>query len=300
MSSPPLWTLLRGCVCGSGLGALSDAFVAATLMQLLPTPAPSAPHVLYIGTATSDDAGAAAAQTARLREAGCVIAHLELSRAPPPRAVREAAIEAADIVVVSGGNSLYMLDTWRALGVDAALRRAVARGVVLGGGSAGLGWLFDGLHSDSADPTTFRLAAPPSGDWRYVRVPALGILPGLVTPHADQTQSNGVLRGADAEAMLRRHAGERLWAVDHWAALRMDGAGGFRVLALPGRERAGGGAPGIVVKDVRADGTIEARALPAEGRLADWLRCAEVIVEDPAVGAVREANPAVCVKEGAA
>jgi dipeptidase E len=41
--------------------------------------------------------------------------------------------------------------------------------------------------------------------WEYVRVEALGILPGLVCPHFDKTQSNGVLRAADFDAMLKRY-----------------------------------------------------------------------------------------------
>ena len=35
--------------------------------------------------------------------------------------------------------------------------------------------------------------APPK-DWKYIRVSGLGLLPGLLCPHHDRTQSNGVLR----------------------------------------------------------------------------------------------------------
>ena len=42
----------------------------------------------------------------------------------------------------------------------------------------------------------------------------MGVLPGLFCPHYDMTESNGVLRSADFEKMLRRHSGERAVAVD--------------------------------------------------------------------------------------
>jgi hypothetical protein len=40
--------------------------------------------------------------------------------------------------------------------------------------------------------------------WEYVRVEALAVLPGLLCPHFDKTQSNGVLRATDFDAMLKR------------------------------------------------------------------------------------------------
>jgi hypothetical protein len=141
---------------------------------------------------------------------------------PPPAAVG-AAFSAADIIIVSGGNTLYAVDRWRQLGVDAALRAALERGAVLAGGSAGAICWFDGGHSDSMDPDTYRVpmlaaaaaaqegataAAPAAGAakaWQYIRIDGLGFLPGLVCPHHDRVQSNGVPRATDFDAMLLRH-----------------------------------------------------------------------------------------------
>jgi dipeptidase E len=278
--------------------------------------------VCYLGTATYDALPAEAAQTARLAEAGCSIRALRLLGSPAPSAEAIAgALRSADIILVSGGNSLFMLDTWRKLGVDAELRRAAARGAVFGGGSAGLGWVFEGVHSDSADPATFRAAASaapetaaagagsPASSWAYIRVPALGLLPGLAVPHFDQVQSNGIPRELDARAMLRRHSAELMVCVDHWAALRLDGSGGFAVLALPGKFRAGqaaeageGRAPGVRLLSVpaaqqqqqgeEAPQLLE-QELPQQGSLSEWLRPASgPITEDPGVEACRRANPA--------
>jgi dipeptidase E len=94
-------------------------------------------------------------------------------------------------IVVSGGNTLFATDRWNKLGVSAALRRAWDAGsCVMAGGSAGAIWVFDGGHSDSMDPHYFKRAMmspdwtpDPSADevdksWEYIRVPAVGILPG--------------------------------------------------------------------------------------------------------------------------
>lgn len=65
------------------------------------------------------------------------------------------AIEGADIILVSGGNTLFAYDRWRETGVDVLLKKAAARGCVLAGGSAGAICWFDAGHSDSADPASF-------------------------------------------------------------------------------------------------------------------------------------------------
>ena len=63
------------------------------------------------------------------------------------------------------------------------------------------------------------------------RVPGLGFLPGLCCPHHDRIQSNGVPRAEDFEAMMRRHGQEVGIAIDHWAALVIDGED-YRILAI--------------------------------------------------------------------
>jgi len=239
------------------------------------------------------------AQTSALRAAGCTITSLDLcpgaSVPVPTPGAAAVAFAASQIVVVSGGNSLYMCDTWVALGIDALIRSAIERGTVFAGGSAGLGFLFQGIHSDSADPSTYRnVSDVTSTAWKYIRVPALGILPGLCCPHYDQIQSNGVLRAVDAAEMLLRHKGERMLCVDHWAALKVEGQGKFSVLCLPGKERSkemGSGLPRISTLDVTENGTILEQTLPQAGNLADWLRESPFITHDDAVETCRRENP---------
>lgn len=56
------------------------------------------------------------------------------------------AVDKADIILVSGGNTLYAVDRWKMHGLDTLFRDAMERGAVLTGGSAGAICWFDGGH----------------------------------------------------------------------------------------------------------------------------------------------------------
>jgi dipeptidase E len=266
------------------------------------------PSVLYLGTATYDLAAPEVWQTGRFVEAGCVVTALKLASCTPSYQDMQEHFEQADVIIASGGNTLFAVDRWRRLGVDRLLRQAMQRGGVLSGGSAGAICWFDGGHSDSMDPESYKsyLLTPPStplseaerSGWDYIRVPGLGFLPGLCCPHHDRTQSNGVLRAVDFDAMLLRHAGETGIAIDHFAALIIDGED-YRVISIEGREGSVDegrfsperqGKPGIWKKTV-VDGQVQATVVPATGKLRDLLSMAEAMVEDPRLAAARAANP---------
>ncbi len=71
---------------------------------------------------------------------------------------------------------------------------------------------FDAGHSDSMDPSTYKgsmlgnniSSRDGNTAWSYIRVPGLELFPGLVCPHADRIQSNGILRVDDFDDMLLR------------------------------------------------------------------------------------------------
>ncbi|RXQ90391.1 peptidase E [Ancylomarina salipaludis] len=54
-----------------------------------------------------------------------------------------------DAIVVGGGNTLNMLGIWRAQGIDTLLQKALNKGIILSGGSAGSLCWFDSGISDS-------------------------------------------------------------------------------------------------------------------------------------------------------
>ena len=271
----------RGLFAGSGSDCLSDPTFAKEILQLVPAATRNqgrSPTVLYLGTATYDLPAPKARQTDQLKALGCTIVSLDVSAASPTQTTLRTAIEDADIILASGGNTLHAVDRWSRLNMVPMLREASERGAVFTGGSAGAIWVFQSGHSDSADPDTFRnpmlqmaksgkkrRAGGPKGrsekdenedesstydannkkEWSYIRVPGLNFLPALCCPHYDMVQSNGMLRADDFDTMLLRHAGERGIGIDHWAALCIEGER-YRIISHEDR-------PGSVVIDEITD-----------------------------------------------
>jgi len=61
----------------------------------------------------------------------------------------EEVLLSSDAIVVGGGNTLNMIGIWKAQGVDTVLKKALKRGIILAGGSAGsICWFRNGI-SDS-------------------------------------------------------------------------------------------------------------------------------------------------------
>lgn len=84
----------------------------------------------------------------------------------------EEALLHSDAIVVGGGNTLNMLGIWRAQGIDKILEKALKRGIILSGGSAGSLCWFDHGVSDSRPE-------------RLSVVDGLGFLPYSNCPHYD-------------------------------------------------------------------------------------------------------------------
>eukprot|EP01126_Amoeba_proteus_P047169 TRINITY_DN5372_c0_g1_i1.p1 TRINITY_DN5372_c0_g1~~TRINITY_DN5372_c0_g1_i1.p1 ORF type:complete len:200 (-),score=36.83 TRINITY_DN5372_c0_g1_i1:63-662(-) len=106
---------------------------------------------------------------------------------------------------------------------------------------------------------------------------------GLVCPHHDQVQSNGILRSEDFDKMLVRHSGEVGIGFDHWAFIVIEG-GNFKQFS----QRANAG---IWLKKVDEDGILHATSLPVTGRLVDCFSPAQFIQKDPLVDVCRSQNP---------
>eukprot|EP00759_Apiculatamorpha_spiralis_P059098 PhF_6_TR9695/c0_g1_i1/m.14919 len=246
-----LISCFRGVLVGSGSDGLSKDIIANAILSLVPTDRCSMsssempPTVVYLGTATYDLPGPRSRQTSLLQAKGCTVIPLDVAypKTTPPLNHIQSTMEGADIIIVSGGNTLYALRRWKECGIDVMLREACQRGCVLAGGSAGAICWFDGGHSDSMDPDTYRTAMTTDDKqqgngseqkkaWEYIRVTGLGFLPGLACPHYDRTQSNGILRKDSYREMLRLNPGEYGIALDHWAALVLD-QGKYEVVSVP-------------------------------------------------------------------
>ena len=144
---------VRGYFGGSGSDGMNTDLARDTILRLADKKTPT---VLYVGTPTYDLLGPFEAQTGRFAEVGCPVTQLRLVEDPPAAEEMAALVRGADVIVVSGGNPLYAVARWQALGVDALLREAMASGTVMCGGSCGLISWFDAGHSDSADPASYK------------------------------------------------------------------------------------------------------------------------------------------------
>ncbi|KAL3911327.1 MAG: hypothetical protein SGARI_001700, partial [Bacillariaceae sp.] len=282
-----------------------------------------------------------AKQTQCLADRGCRVTSLNVAfdnkDAGDSKEEASEKLQTADIIVVGGGNTLYAMDRWTKLGLVPMIREAMERGAVLTGGSAGAIVWFDGGHSDSMDPDTYTkpmvekygnhgdsaatsTVADESStlgetvkDWSYIRVDGLAFLPGLLCPHHDRVQSNGVLRARDFDEMMFRHPGETGIGIDHWAAFIVSGHS-YRVLSLKGKpgsvmtssstgieqaefavdeDGTANGVPGVWIKQVDvAQGTLVTSLCPPEGKLSQLLKVPSQIVQDEdTINLCRKANP---------
>jgi len=252
----------------------------------------SHPRVLLLGTAAYDDPGLERWNATEYLSRGCSVVSLPTVHQTPTAQKIRASFEDADVILLPGGNTLYAHDRLRKLGVDIFLMKAAQRGVVVAGGSAGAILLFNGGHSDSMNPATFREvrdtadAFQSETSWSYIRAPGLGILPGLVCPHFDSWASNcnGRLRSEDfCEMHERSHAGEHGIGIENSAALIVDGDT-YHVM----NTRSG---PGVWKLEVNDAGGVIREALPANGLVAEVLKSAGWVAQDDRLDEARRLNP---------
>jgi len=129
-------------------------------LEIASPPAPQRPRVCFMPTA-SGDADHYIVRFYRRFSAVAECSHVSLFRRDKGAGAVEGDIErhllAQDLIYVGGGSLLSLLGTWRAHGVDAMLRRAWRRGVVLCGLSAGsLCWFAEAVTAFHGPPQTVR------------------------------------------------------------------------------------------------------------------------------------------------
>jgi dipeptidase E len=134
----------------------------------------SRPKILFVPTASGDDAGYLLRFYQAFAGVECEPSHLPLFH----RTVDDidAFIRAQDVVMVGGGNTANMLAIWRLHGVEDALRNAYRNGTILTGWSAGCLCWFEAGITDS-----FTLELGPLND-------GLKLLRGSACPHYDSEE----------------------------------------------------------------------------------------------------------------
>jgi peptidase E len=108
------------------------------------------PRILFLPTASGDDAGYLLTFYQALAGVECEPSHLALFH----RTVDDVdgLIRAQDVVMVGGGNTANMLAIWRLHGVEEALKSAYRAGTILTGWSAGCICWFEAGITDSFTP----------------------------------------------------------------------------------------------------------------------------------------------------
>lgn len=124
------------------------------------------PRVLFVMTASGDDAGYISRSYQAVSSLGVDVDHLALFSQPTSPV--DEAVGRADVIWVGGGSVANLLSLWRLHEVDVAMREAFQRGAVLGGVSAGSICWHVGGPTDSFGPTlrvvTDGLALVPYGN----------------------------------------------------------------------------------------------------------------------------------------
>lgn len=203
----------------------------------------SRPRVCFVSTPSGDSMDMIERFYASYEPLGCVASHLAFFRKPfrnplPLATYREQLLE-QDAIFVGGGNTKSALAVWREWGLDAVLREAWRRGVLLSGMSAGaLVWFEDGL-TDSYWGAGYR------------PLRCLGFLPGGCCVHYH----------GEPERRLRLHEavranGGRHVAIDDCAAVLYEGTTMHEVVSW-----ASGATAYAVMQDDRGD--VREDALPA-------------------------------------
>jgi len=171
------------------------------------------PRILFLPTASGDPAAQIAAFHDRYADRACSATHLSLFRLHGMRRpLRETVLE-QDVIYIGGGSMRNLLAIWRAHGLEALLREAWQRGVVLAGLSAGaMCWFEGGITRSSGPPET---------------IAGLGLLPGSLSVHADGDPE----RLPAYLSAVRAGALPSGWAADDGVGLLFDGAQLVRVVS---------------------------------------------------------------------
>lgn len=95
------------------------------------------PKLLFIGTASSHSQEYYLAIKKIFEELGCIVSNLDLLEENIDMKQVQNKILDTDIIYVGGGNTRFMLEKWKELGVDKLLIQAYNKGIVCSGLSAG-------------------------------------------------------------------------------------------------------------------------------------------------------------------
>ena len=108
-------------------------------------------NLLFIGTASHDTEGYISAIQKEFENLGCAVSALRLTTENYTDVEIDSILNQADIIYVGGGDTSFMMDTWKKYGLDEKLKQIYYNDrAVLSGLSAGAICWFSCGHSDSS------------------------------------------------------------------------------------------------------------------------------------------------------
>lgn len=136
------------------------------------------PKLLFIPTASNDAQGyIETIKSVYGEQLGCHVDTLCLVDHDISDEIIRDKIFSSHIIYVGGGNTVRMMEIWRAKKIDQYLKEAFTHNIVLSGLSAGsICWFLEG-HNDR------NLATNSNGWWDREEVTGLGLIPAIHCPH---------------------------------------------------------------------------------------------------------------------
>lgn len=231
---------------GGGEIALGETLAIDRAVAALP--GKERPRLLFIPTASGDPEGYVKTVAEVYGGLGCDVGALLLARREPSAAEIEDQVGAADLVYVGGGDTRFLVERWRATGLDRALAARVGdESFVFAGLSAGsMCWFARGV----SDTESFK-----GGEaWNYSLIECLGFIDGCHSPHLDEREAErrfmDFVRGGDYDFLGIENGCAVILEGDSYRLIRsIEGKGAYRV-------RSGGG-------------SYDRLEVPNEGRAAD-------------------------------
>lgn len=236
------------------------------LKEIITLSEKSHPNVSILPTAAADAAGERNAFSTWKDLWIPLDAHVEplylLDGLPDPEAIEECILQ-SDIIYVPGGDTYFMLRTWRRLGVDKMLKKAYRMGTVLSGRSAGANCWF--RHSITGEPP-----CRSARFYSYRRVTGLGLIDSALCTHYQD-------RKEPFKVFLQQFGGVGLGLEDNQAMVIKDGF--YRLLSL----KEGVRAYKVFVQEVQSG------SLPRYTKL-----CEELIVETDSMASLESLLQTSC------
>ncbi len=203
------------------------------------------PRLLFIPTASEDsESYYQVVENYYGKKLGCKTEVLYLIKGKPTKKEIEQKVFGSDIIYVGGGNTLKMLKLWRRYGLDAVLKKALNRGIVLSGISAGAICWFRYGNSDSLKFSDKRNP--------LIKIQGLNFIPVMACPHYDSEKS----RRPSLTRMIKEKGGISI-ALEDCSALEVLG-NKYRVLTSLKKAN--------VYKIYRENGKVIEEKIPNDGK----------------------------------